>query len=111
MAGPTEQAARTDLSPLRSWIVRHPIATFLVLVYATTTVLVFVPKGLTEPGLPAWRSDTARRTGERPRVGGASICRYRSGEREGWGAGPRPAQLPVAGAAALVSDQPARSAV
>jgi membrane protease YdiL (CAAX protease family) len=51
MAGPTEQAARTDLSPLRSWIVRHPIATFLVLVYATTTVLVFVPKGLTEPGL------------------------------------------------------------
>ena len=27
------------------------IATFLVLVYATTTALVFVPKGLTEPGL------------------------------------------------------------
>ena len=51
MAGPAEQAARTDLSPLRSWIVRHPIATFLVLVYATTTALVFVPKGLTEPGL------------------------------------------------------------
>jgi uncharacterized protein len=51
MAGPTEQAARTDLSPLRSWIVRHPIATVLVLVYATTTALVFVPKGLTEPGL------------------------------------------------------------
>jgi uncharacterized protein len=51
MAGPTEQAARTDFSPLRSWIVRHPIATFLVLVYATTTALVFVPKGLTEPGL------------------------------------------------------------
>jgi uncharacterized protein len=47
----TEQAARTDISPLRSWIVRHPIATFLVLVYATTTALVFVPKGLTEPGL------------------------------------------------------------
>jgi uncharacterized protein len=51
MAGPAEQAARTDISPLRSWIVRHPIATFLVLVYATTTALVFVPKGLTEPGL------------------------------------------------------------
>jgi uncharacterized protein len=51
MAGPTEQAARTDTSPLRSWIVRHPIATFLVLVYATTTALVFVPKGLTESGL------------------------------------------------------------
>jgi membrane protease YdiL (CAAX protease family) len=51
MAGPTEQAARTDISPLRSWIVRHPITTFLVLVYATTTALVFVPQGLTEPGL------------------------------------------------------------
>jgi uncharacterized protein len=51
MAGPTEQAARTDISPLRSWIVRHPISTFLVLVYTTTTALVFVPKGLTEPGL------------------------------------------------------------
>jgi hypothetical protein len=30
---------------------RHPIATFLVLVYATTTALVLVSKGLTEPGL------------------------------------------------------------
>ena len=46
MAEQTEQAARTDVSPLRSWIIRHPIATFLVLVYATTTALVFVPKGL-----------------------------------------------------------------
>jgi hypothetical protein len=45
MAGPTERAARTDLSPLRSWIVRHPIATFLVLVYATTTALSLFPKG------------------------------------------------------------------
>jgi CAAX protease family protein len=51
MAGPTEQAARSDISPLRSWIVRHPISTFLVLVYATTTALVFVPRVLTEPGL------------------------------------------------------------
>jgi hypothetical protein len=51
MAGQTEHAARTDISPLRSWIVRHPIATFLVLVYATTAALVFVPKGLTEPGV------------------------------------------------------------
>jgi membrane protease YdiL (CAAX protease family) len=40
-----------DASPLRSWIGRHPIATFLVLVYATTAALVFVPNGLTEPGL------------------------------------------------------------
>ena len=51
MAGPTEHAARTNVSPLRSWIIRHPIATFLVLVYATTTAIVFVPKWLTEPGL------------------------------------------------------------
>jgi uncharacterized protein len=51
MAGRTQQATRTDVSPLRSWIIRHPIVTFLVLVYATTTALVFVRKTLTEPGL------------------------------------------------------------
>ena len=51
MAEQTEQAAGTDVSPLRLWIIRHPIATFLVLVYATTTALVFVPRALTEPGL------------------------------------------------------------
>jgi hypothetical protein len=51
MAGQTEQAARTDISPLRLWIVRHPIATFLVLVYATTTAFIFVPNVLAEPGL------------------------------------------------------------
>lgn len=51
MTEQTEQAARTDVSPLRSWIIRHPILTFLVLVYATTTALVFVPRGPTEPGL------------------------------------------------------------
>lgn len=50
MAGQTVHAGRTDISPLRSWIVRHPITTFLVLVYVTTAALVFVPKGLTEPG-------------------------------------------------------------
>ena len=43
MAEQTEQAARTDVAPLRSWIIRHPIATFLVVVCATTTALVFVP--------------------------------------------------------------------
>jgi len=43
MAEKTEQAAGPDFLPLRSWIIRHPIATFLVLVYATTTALVFVP--------------------------------------------------------------------
>ena len=36
---------------MRSWIVRHPIATFLVLSYASTAALAFVPKELTEPGL------------------------------------------------------------
>ena len=51
MAGQTEQAAGTDISPMGSWFVRHPIASFLVLVYATTTALVFVPKELTEQGL------------------------------------------------------------
>jgi hypothetical protein len=51
MAEPAADVGAADVSPLRSWIVRHPIATFLVLVYATTTALVFVPRGLTEPGL------------------------------------------------------------
>jgi uncharacterized protein len=36
---------------VRTWIIRHPIATFLVLVYSTTTALAFVPRALTEPGL------------------------------------------------------------
>ena len=63
MAGPTEQAARTNLSPLRSWIVRHPIATFLVLVYATTTVLVFHSQRADRAGTSAWRSDTFWPTG------------------------------------------------
>jgi hypothetical protein len=53
MAGQIEHAPRTNVSPLRSWIVRHSITTFLVLVVATTTALVFVPKGLTEPGVLA----------------------------------------------------------
>ena len=51
MAEPAADVGAAEVSPLRSWIVRHPIATFLVLVYATATTLVFVPKGLTEPGL------------------------------------------------------------
>jgi membrane protease YdiL (CAAX protease family) len=51
MAEPAAEVGAADVSPLRSWIVRHPMATLLVLVYATTTALVFVPKGLTEPGL------------------------------------------------------------
>jgi hypothetical protein len=41
MAEQIEQAG-LDVPPLRSWIIRHPIVTFLVLVYATTTALVFV---------------------------------------------------------------------
>ncbi len=49
--------AKRDLTPTRPshtgglLLAAHPIATFLVLVYATTTALVFVPKWLTEPGL------------------------------------------------------------
>jgi uncharacterized protein len=51
MAEQIKQAPRTDHSRVRSWMIRHPIATFLVLVYATTTALVFVPRVLTEPGM------------------------------------------------------------
>jgi hypothetical protein len=51
MAEPASAVGAADISPWRSWIVRQPIATFLVLVYATTAALVFVPKELTEPGL------------------------------------------------------------
>jgi uncharacterized protein len=50
MAEPATVGA-SDVSPLRSWVVGHPIATFLILVYATITALAFVPRGLTEPGL------------------------------------------------------------
>jgi hypothetical protein len=108
MAEQTEQAARMDVSPLRSRIIKHPIATFLVLVYATTTALVFVPKGLTEPGL---LPGGATPHGVLENVLGSAVPAFIvtaliSGRR----AGPRPAQLPVAGAAPLVSDQPARSA-
>jgi hypothetical protein len=51
MAEPASAVGAADISPLRSWIVRHPIATFLVLVYATTAALVFGPRVLTEPGV------------------------------------------------------------
>jgi membrane protease YdiL (CAAX protease family) len=51
MRGGAEQAAGTDVSPLRSWIIKHPIASFLVLVYVTNAALVFVPGALTQPGL------------------------------------------------------------
>jgi hypothetical protein len=111
MAGQTEQAAGTDISPMGSWFVRHPIATFLVLVYATTTALVFVPKELTEPGLLPGGATSHRGTGECSWVGCASIYCYRAGEWKGWRAGHRPAQLLVVGVAALVSDQPGRSTV
>jgi hypothetical protein len=48
MAEPAADVGASEVPPLRSWIVRHPI---VVLVYATTTALVFVPRALTEPGL------------------------------------------------------------
>jgi uncharacterized protein len=51
MAERSAEVRAADASPLRSWINRHPVAAFLVLVYATTTALVFVPRVLTEPGL------------------------------------------------------------
>jgi uncharacterized protein len=51
MAEQIEQTPRTDVSRVRPWMIRRPIATFLVLVYATTTTLVFVPRVLTEPGM------------------------------------------------------------
>jgi membrane protease YdiL (CAAX protease family) len=51
MAERSADVRAADASPVRSWIKRHPIATFLVLVYATTTALVFVPRVLTEPGV------------------------------------------------------------
>jgi hypothetical protein len=114
MAGQTEQAAGTDISPMRSWFVRHPIATFLVLVYATTTALVFCSQRADRAGTSPWRSDTARGTGECHWVGCASIyCYLRAAARSGpelvaavhrIPAGPRPAQLLVVGVAALVSD-------
>jgi hypothetical protein len=48
------QTARANANGLRSWIVRHPIASFLVLGYATSWALTLVPDALTEPGhLPA----------------------------------------------------------
>jgi hypothetical protein len=58
MAGQAEQAARTDLSLLRSWLVRHPIATVLVLVYGTTRPAgahppaASAPRGLDHPKAP-----------------------------------------------------------
>jgi hypothetical protein len=49
--GGAEQAAGTDVSSLRSWIAKHPIASFLVLVSVTNTALVSVPRVLAQPGL------------------------------------------------------------
>src|SRR5215216_1241344 len=60
MAGQTEQAAGTDISPVGSWFVRHPIATFLVLVYATTGGLGLCSQRADRAGTSPWRSDTAR---------------------------------------------------
>ena len=48
MPEPAADIGASDVSPLRSWIVRHRIATFSMLVHATTTTLVFVPKGAPE---------------------------------------------------------------
>jgi hypothetical protein len=45
MAEPAADVGAADVSPLRSWILRHPIATFLVLLYATTTASSLSPGG------------------------------------------------------------------
>jgi hypothetical protein len=86
------------------------IATFLVLVYATTTALVFVPQRLTEPGL---LPGGATPHGGLVNVLGSAVPAFIVTALVSGKAGVRhlaPAQLPVAGAAALVSDQPAGSA-
>ena len=51
MAERINRSAPTDTHRVRSWIVRHPVSSFLVLAYAITVALVLVPKGPTEPGL------------------------------------------------------------
>jgi hypothetical protein len=86
MAEPAADVGASDVSPLRSWIVRHPVATFFVLVYATTTALVFVPKGLTEPGL---LPGGATPHGVLENVLGSAVPAFCPGERKGWRAGPR----------------------
>jgi hypothetical protein len=45
MAEPAADVGGSDVSPLRSWICQATIATFLMLVYATTTALSLSPKG------------------------------------------------------------------
>jgi hypothetical protein len=47
MAEPARRCSGRGCLPLRSLITGHPIATFLLLAYATITALPFVPK---EPG-------------------------------------------------------------
>ncbi len=69
---------------LRSWIIQRPITSFLILGYATTAALAFVPKALTEPGLPSGRSDAAWISRECRRFGGASLHRDSPRQRESW---------------------------
>jgi hypothetical protein len=98
MAEPAAEVGASDVSPLRSWIVRHPVATFLVLVYATTTALVFVPKGLTEPGfLPSGATPHGVLENVLGSAVPAFIVTALPGWWKGWRAGPRPAQLPGGG--------------
>src|SRR5215217_5075007 len=62
MAGQTEQAAGTDISPMGSWFVRHPIATFLVLVYAKGWRAGHRPAQLLVVGVAALVSDQPGRS-------------------------------------------------
>jgi len=45
MAERINRSAPTDTHRVRSWTVRHPVSSFLVLAYAITVALVLVPKG------------------------------------------------------------------
>ena len=82
MAGQAEQAARTDISPLRSWIVT-PDRDVLGAGVRDDHGTGLCPQRADRAGTSPWRSDTARGTGEGPRVGCASIYRYRLGEWKG----------------------------
>jgi hypothetical protein len=63
---------------------RHAIATFLVAGVRDDHGPRLGPQGPYRAGTSPSRGDTARGARERPRVGCASIYRYRSGARNGW---------------------------
>jgi hypothetical protein len=61
MSERADQTARAEhVGALRSWIVRHPINSFLVLVYATTAALACVPQRANGARTASGRSNTSR---------------------------------------------------